>query len=100
MGTLHTLRAAPPGMHAHRDRAPVSNAYFAIRIDATVNLLEAREYQGLPRDERLARAHTEQRGFLNGFLDPALRAAFDLRIAVDPTAVNPVSMALLGGERV
>jgi hypothetical protein len=100
MGTLHTLRAAPPGMHAHRDRAPVSNAYFAIRIDAAVNLLEAREYQGLPRDERLARAHTEQRGFLNGFLDPALRAAFDLRIAVDPTAANPVSMALLGGERV
>ena len=96
MGTIHTLRAAPPGMYARGDRAPVSNAYFAITIDAAVNLLEAREYQGLPRDERLARAHTEQRGFLNGFLDPALRAAFDLRIAVDPEAAAPVSIALLG----
>ncbi len=96
MGTLHTLRAAPPGMYAHGDRAPVSNAYFAIRIDAAVNLLEAREYQGLARDDRLARAHTEQRGFLNGFLDPTLRAAFDLRIAVDPAAAVPVSIALLG----
>jgi len=75
MGPLHTLRAAPPGMYAQADRAPVPNAYFAITIDAAVNLLEAREYQGLPRDERLARAYTEQRGFLNGFLDPTLRAA-------------------------
>jgi hypothetical protein len=83
-------------MYAHGDRAPVSNAYFGISIDAAVNLLEAREYQGLPRDERLAKAYTEQRGFLNGFLDPALRVAFDLRIAVDPAAATPVSMALLG----
>jgi hypothetical protein len=83
-------------MYAQGDRAAVSNAYFAITIDAAVNLLEAREYQGLPRDERLAKAHTEQRGFLNGFLDPTLRVAFDLRIAVNPAAANPVSMALLG----
>ena len=96
MATLHTLRAAPPGLYAQGDRAPVANAYFAITIDAAVNLLEAREYQGLPRGERLARAHTEQRGFLNGYLDPTLRAAFDLRIAVDPAAATPVSIALLG----
>ncbi|HEX4829751.1 MAG TPA: DUF87 domain-containing protein [Trebonia sp.] len=96
MEALHTRLAAPPGTHAQGDRAPVPNAYFAIAIDAAVNLLEAREYQGLSRDERLARAHAEQRGFLNGFLDPALRAAFDLRLVVSPAAANPVSLALLG----
>jgi Helicase HerA, central domain len=96
MGTLHTLSAPPPGLSARGDRTPVPNAYFAITIDAAVNLLEAREYQGLQREEQLVKAHAEQQRFLNGFFDPALRAALDLRIAVDPAAATPVSVALLG----
>ncbi len=42
MGRLHTLSAPPPGLYAHGDRAPAANAYFAVTIDAAVNLLEAR----------------------------------------------------------
>ncbi|MGH3248894.1 MAG: ATP-binding protein [Trebonia sp.] len=96
MGTLHTITAPPPSLYVTGDRPPVANAYFAITIDAAVDLLEAREYRDLPRTERLSRAHAEQQGFLNWFLDPALGAALDLRLAVDPAASTPVSAALLG----
>jgi hypothetical protein len=96
VGALHTLSAPPPGLHMGGDQSPVVNAYFAVSVDAAVDLLEAREYQGLQRAERLSKAHAEQQGFLNGFFDPALRAALDLRISVNPAAATPVSVALLG----
>ena len=96
MGTLHTASAPPPMLYAVGDLAQVANAYFAITVDAAVDLLEAREYMGLPRHERVSKAQAEQQGFLNGFFDPGLGVALDLRIAADPGASTPVSVALLG----
>src|SRR6185437_6314217 len=96
MGTLHTISAPPPALYPTGDRPPVANAYFAVTIDAAVDLLEAREYKDLPRSERVSKAHAEQQGFLNGFFDPALGVALDLRIAADPAASTPVSVSLLG----
>lgn len=96
MGTLHTATAPPPSLSVTGDRAAVANAYFAVTIDAAVDLLEAREYQDLPHAERLAKAQAEQQGFLGQFFDPALRAALDLRLVVDPAASTPVSAVLLG----
>jgi hypothetical protein len=96
MGTLHTVSAPPPALYVAGDRPPVANAYFAVSIDAAVDLLEAREYRDLPRSERVAKAQAEQQGFLNGFFDPALGVALDLRIAADPAAAAPVSVTLLG----
>jgi hypothetical protein len=96
MGTLHTISAPPPALYATGDRASVANAYFAVTVDAAVDLLEAREYKDLPRSERVAKAQAEQQGFLNGFFDPGLGVALDLRIAADPAASTPISVALLG----
>src|ERR1700761_8548896 len=96
MGSLHVASAPPPALSVAGDRAPVANAYFAVTIDAAVDLREARGYRSLTRVERVARAQAEQREFLGGFLDPALGAALDLRVAVDPAAAAPLSMALLG----
>jgi Helicase HerA, central domain len=96
MGTLHTISAPPPALYATGDRAPVANAYFAVTVDAAVDLLEAREYKGLSRSERVSKAQAEQQGFLNGFFDPGLGVALDLRIAADPAASTPVSVSLLG----
>lgn len=95
MGAFRLVSAPPPGLVPGAG-APVPNAYFAVRVDAAVDLLEAREYQGLSRTDRLAKALGEQQGFLNGFSDPALNAALDLRIVVDPGDSVPVSVALLG----
>jgi hypothetical protein len=67
-----------------------------VTVDAAVDLLEAREYRDLPRQERVAKAQAEQQGFLNGFFDPALGMALDLRITADPAASTPVSVAVLG----
>ncbi len=96
MGSLHTISAPAPALYATGDKPPVANAYFAVTIDAAVDLLEAREYKGLPRQERVAKAHAEQQAFLNGFFDPALGMALDLRIKAAPGASTPVSAALLG----
>ena len=96
MGTLHTISAPPPALYATGDRSPVANAYFGVSIDAAVDLLEAPGYKDLPRPERVSKAQAEQQAFLNGFFDPALGVALDLRIAADPAASTPVSMALLG----
>jgi len=96
MPGLHTLTAPPPGLQPGGGRSPVPNVYFAISIDAAVDLLEAREYQGLQRADRLTKALDEQQGFVNGFFDPALGAALDLRILVTPQAPTPLSVALLG----
>ena len=96
MGSLHTISAPPPALYVVGDRAPVANAYFAITVDAAVDLLEAREYKDLPRSERVSKAQAEQQGFLNGFFDPGLGAAFDLRIIANPADSTPVSVALLG----
>ena len=60
MGTLHTITAPPPSLFVAGDRPPVANAYFAVTIDAAVDLLEAREYRDLPRSERLTKAQAEQ----------------------------------------
>jgi hypothetical protein len=94
--SLHVVSAAPPGLDPDGERPAATSAYFAVTVDAAVDLLEAREYQGLARPERLARALTEQQGFLNAFADPGLKAALDLRVAVDPDAAVPLSVALLG----
>ena len=96
MGSLHTISAPPPALYVVGDRAPVANAYFAITVDAAVDLLEAREYKDLPRSERVSKAQAEQQGFLNGFFDPGLGAAFDLRVIANPADSTPVSVALLG----
>ena len=96
MGTLHTITAPPPSLYVAGDRPPVANAYFAVTIDAAVDLLEAREYRDLSRPERLAKAQAEQQGFLNEFLDPGLGLALDLRVTADPGASSPVSVSLLG----
>ncbi|HEY0934244.1 MAG TPA: hypothetical protein VGD91_10935 [Trebonia sp.] len=96
MGPLHTLSAPPPALYVAGDRPPVANAYFAVTIDAAVDLLEAREYRSLSRSERVAKAQAEQQGFLDGFFDPGLGTALDLRVAADPKAATPISVALLG----
>ncbi len=71
------------------------SAYAGVRIDAAVNLLEAREYQGLSTEQRLQKAVYEQQRFINGFLDPSLAAALDLRTRVSPGNATPISQALL-----
>ena len=96
MAALLTTAAPPPGLQSGGERPDVHNAYFAITIDAAVDLLEAREYQGLPRADRMAKALSEQQGFLNGFFDPALRAALDLRIVVEQQAATPITVGLIG----
>jgi hypothetical protein len=83
-------------LYAVGDLAPVANAYFAVTVDAAVDLLEARAYKDLPRPERMAKAQAEQQGFLNAFFDPGLGVALDLRVAANPAAASPVSVALLG----
>ena len=96
MGTLHTISAPPPALYPTGDRPPVANAYFAVTVDAAVDLLEERDYKGLSRTERVSRAQAEQLRFLNGFFDPELAVALDLRITATPAASTPVSVALLG----
>jgi hypothetical protein len=96
MGTLHAASEPPPALSVNGGRAPVANAYFAVTIDAAVDLRGAREYRNLPRAERVTRARAEQQAFLSAFLDPGLGAALDLRIAVDPAASTPLSVAVLG----
>ncbi len=101
-GPPPSLRVGPPGPEADpRTGLPgqpsaVRNAYFAIAIDAAVDLLEAREYAGLQRADRLAKALGEQQGFLNGFFDPDLKAALDLRIMVGQQATTPITVGLIG----
>ncbi|MGH3281107.1 MAG: hypothetical protein ACRDNW_18500, partial [Trebonia sp.] len=96
MGTLHIATAPPPALYVTGDRPPVTNAYFAVTVDAAVDLATAREYRDLPRAERALKAQAGQQGFLNGFFDPALGVALDLRIAADPAAGTPLSVAVLG----
>jgi hypothetical protein len=96
MAAILTTTAPAPSLLPRARPAPVPNAYFAVTVEAAVDLLEAREYQALQRTDRLAKALAEQQGFLNGFFDPDLRAALDLRIIVDPAAATPISAALLG----
>jgi hypothetical protein len=96
MGSLHTISAPPPALYVVGDRPPVTNAYFAVTVDAAVDLVEAGEYASLSRQERVSKARAEQQGFLNGFFDPALGMALDLRIAADPAASTPVSVTVLG----
>ncbi len=91
------MTAGPaPGLLARVRRPEVTSAYFAISIDAAVNLLEAGEYQGLPRPERLGKALGEQQVFLNAFADPALHMALDLRIIAGRQPTAPVMVGLLG----
>ena len=86
----------PPSVLTSAKRPDVDNAYFAIEIDSAVDLLEAREYQGLSRPDRLAKALGEQQGFLSSFFDPDLGAALDLRIIVGQPGTTPIRIALLG----
>lgn len=92
------LRTAPPpalrpGEDGDEGRP---TAYFGVRIDAAVNLLESREFDGLDRAGRLRKALEEQRSFLNGLLDPSLEAVLDLRTRVRPGTASPIEVALLG----
>lgn len=91
------LRTAPPPAALPEDSdGEIATAYFGVRIDAAVNLLEAREYEGLERSERLRKALDEQRSFLNGLLDPSLGALVDLRTQVRPGTASPLEVAILG----
>jgi hypothetical protein len=96
MAVLFTTAAPAPALTARGARPALPSAYFAITIDAAVDLLEAREYQALSRAERLAKALSEQQGFLNGLADPGLQLALDLRIIADQQATVPLSVALIG----
>jgi hypothetical protein len=90
------LRSAPPpALQVEADTPQVESAVFGVRIDAAVNLLEAREYAGLSRDERLSKALAEQRAFVNQQLEPSL-GLIDLRTRVTPGAPTPVEVAVLG----
>lgn len=96
MSSLHIISAPPPALYPTGDQPQVANAYFAVAIDAAVDLLEAREYKNRSRPERVAQAQAEQQEFLNRFFDPALGLALDLRIAAAPGTSTPVSAALVG----
>lgn len=96
MAALLITTAPAPSLTARGARPALPSAYFAISIDAAVDLLEAREYQGLSRAERLAKALSEQQGFLSGLADPGLQLALDLRIIADHQAPVPISVALIG----
>ena len=96
MPALLRTAAPPPSLRPAAGGPPVPNAYFAVSIDSAANLLEAREYQGLPREQRLAKALDEQQGLLNAFSDPTLNVALDLRIAAEPRAPVPLSACIVG----
>ena len=87
--------APPPALRVDGYAAAVPSAIFGIRIESAVNLLEAREYQGLDRDQRLRKALDEQRAFVNQLLDPRL-GLVDLRTRVEPGAAVPIAIVLLG----
>jgi Helicase HerA, central domain len=87
--------APPPALRVDGDVAAVPSAIFGIRIESAVNLLEAREYHGLDRDQRLGKALDEQRAFVNQLLDPRL-GLVDLRTRVEPGAAVPIAITLLG----
>jgi hypothetical protein len=87
------LRSAPPPALWYAGGArQVPAAYFAVTIDAAVNLREAREYEGLASDQRLSRALTEQQGLLGAFFDPGLNVALDLRVISSPGAALTVAI--------
>jgi hypothetical protein len=85
----------PPALVAGAHGQPLPTAYFGLRIDAAVNLVEAREYAALPRGERLRKALSEQQGMLNSLLDPSLALALDLRTCVRPDT-SSLDVVLLG----
>jgi hypothetical protein len=90
------LRSAPaPVLRGGTHGQPTPSAYAGVRIDAAVNLLEAREYDGLVTEQRLQKAVYEQQRFINSLLDPSLAAALDLRTRITPGAATPVSQAIL-----
>jgi hypothetical protein len=72
------------------------SAYFGVSIEAAVNLLEAREYSGLDRPERLHQALAEQQRYLATLLGFRGQAAFDLRIIVAPTQPVPLRFVIVG----
>ena len=86
--------AQPPALWYAGGGRQLPTAYFAVSIDAAVNLREAREYQDLPPDQRLSRALEEQQGLLNQFSDPVLNVALDLRMIATPGA--GISVAIVG----
>lgn len=95
MSLLLRTDPAPGFDFAHSDGA-FPSVYFGVRVEAAVNLLEAREYQGLGRAERLHKALEEQRSFLNNLLDPSLKLVVDLRTRVRPDSRPALEVALLG----
>ena len=90
------LRSAPaPVLRGGTHGQATPSAYAGVRIDAAVNLLEAREYDGLVTEQRLQKAVYEQQRFVNSLLDPSLAAALDLRTRITPGDATPISQALL-----
>jgi hypothetical protein len=90
------LRSAPaPALRGGTHGPPTPCAYAGVRIDAAVNLLEAREYDGLVTEQRLQKAVYEQQRFINSLLDPSLAAALDLRTRITPGEATPISQAIL-----
>jgi DNA helicase HerA-like ATPase len=95
MGVLASS-APPPSLLGDKPGGDIATAYLGARIDAAVNLLEAREYAGLSRSDRLRTALDEQRSFLNGLLDPSMQMLVDLRTRIRPGTASPIEVALLG----
>jgi hypothetical protein len=90
------LRSLPPPALVAGSHGPAgASAYFGVRIESAVNLLEAREYSGLQREERLRKALGEQRSLLNSMLEPSLALALDLRTYVRPET-GSLDVVLLG----
>lgn len=91
------IRSAPaPGLRIGDPRDPQPTVYFGIRLDAAVDLLEARESEGLERTQQLRKALDEQRTYINAVLDPSLGLALDLRTRVRPQERTPIQVALIG----
>ncbi|MFI0410777.1 ATP-binding protein [Actinomadura sp. 3N508] len=70
-------------------------AWVAVRIDAAADLIETREYAGLPEPERLRKAAVAETAWLAGQLDTAADTRVELRYLVDPSA-GRLSCAVLG----
>jgi hypothetical protein len=69
------------------DPAGDHSGYVGVRLDATVNLKESREFAGLDRPARLRTAVADQHRMITD-LSGAEATAFDLRLLTDPNSAT------------
>jgi hypothetical protein len=62
MGRLHTISAPSPALYATGDRPPVSNAYFAVTVDAAVDLPRRASTRACPARSGCRRRWPSSRG--------------------------------------